>query len=1397
MKDSAIIPVQSVVVEGDMTSSELETNLEEQTQNTALAKELAVLRSHMEYRVNQLQDLVKKESAAGQRAQLLDIITAQMRESISIDELLKTVVREVRSALKTDRVVICKLTSNFQGKVITESVESQCSSLLNAEIVDPRLARYAEQYRRGQVQAIANINQAGLDEQIVNQLKTLQVKASLVVPIYARNINLNGEKKPADKQLYGFLIAHQCRQPRSWHSSDVEFFRGISLQLNYALDELLLIQQQQAIIQQARRLNQINDRLRQFTQVSEILMVAVEETRDALKCDRVLVYQFGPEWDGKIIAESVDSQWPAAIGAEIDDPCFAKRYVQPYQRGRVKATDDIYQAGLTECHLNQLEPFAVRANLVAPILVENQLKGLLVAHQCSGPRAWTELDIDLIRSAGIHLGYALDQALALEQQQAAAQKAKILNNITHQLRNIKTIERVFDLIVDQIRQLFKTDQVFIYKYHENGSGTVIAESVVNNLPNLLGQTIDNGEFTEEDLKILRRKRVYQIDNLRNCELNTQLSNFRPYRQLLTASQTKSHLIAPLIAPSQLHGLLIINDTANSRVWQDSELDFIKQLTAQVSLALDQLTLLQQQQTGAEQERRLNQIHAILQESLTPSEIFNIVVGETRAVLNVDRVTIYQFETQWQGTIVAESVAPQFPSALGNQLYDPGSTHDIQPYLQGEIIAIADIKQASLQAFHLRQLKELQVQAKLVAPIIAKQKLHGLLIVHHCSESREWQPHEINFLRQLAVSVGHALNQIFLQQQQQATQQARKLNEICSHIRASLDPQRICHTAVEDLLELMQADRVIMYQIREQPTGFHSPAIAQSLPVDYTPTSPSSSASLKTQVIAEAVRLGYAKIRDSASKSPHPTANSQQETVRNSRVQPLELSSSSQTQMIAEALRLGIANTPPETVRNSRVQPLEVNSYSQTQVIAEAVRSGYAKISDSADQVNYPDDSLVKILSTVDEFAVSNLAEAQLIGNQQKQQLSQWQAQATLMIPVWVNQTLYAIEAHHCSQVHQWHDSEIELFKQVGLQVRYALEQAQLLQQVQESRTLAEQMMDEQQRQKERLEEQIQTFLAQIENSFHGDLTVRAQVSEGVMGTVADFFNATIESLQQLVAQVHQSANLVTTTAAQREQDVEKLSIEAVRQKEAVVDALAQIQTLANSIRTVADSAQAAQAQVQTVAEILQAGDQAMNRTVKGILALEKTIRGTARKVKNLGESSQKISRIAKLINEFASQTHVLALNASVEASRMSQNEGGFGMVATEVRTLAEQSGNATAEIEEMIAEIQAETTQVMQAMKVGLKRVLQETELVQHTRQTLTEIVQASNQTHEFVNQIATSANHQAQTSTQLSETMQQVAAIADTSTQQSLEVRDCFSQLMEVAQELQQGVTQFKITQE
>ena len=78
---------------------------------------------------------------------------------------------------------------------------------------------------------------------------------------------------------------------------------------------------------------------------------------------------------GTFVAEAVDTDYPSTLNVTIADPCFADQYVEKYRQGRVKATTNIHEAGLTECHLKQLAPFQVKANLVAPILADEKLIG--------------------------------------------------------------------------------------------------------------------------------------------------------------------------------------------------------------------------------------------------------------------------------------------------------------------------------------------------------------------------------------------------------------------------------------------------------------------------------------------------------------------------------------------------------------------------------------------------------------------------------------------------------------------------------------------------------------------------------------------------------------------------------------------------------------------------------------------------------------------------------------------------------------------------------------------------------------------------------------------------------------------------------------------------------------
>jgi len=142
----------------------------------------------------------------------------------------------------------------------------------------------------------------------------------------------------------------------------------------------MLLENQQLDSYLSMQLKDISFKIAESLTKDKVFDVATTETRAALRADRVIIYTFDQDWKGTIIAESVNAEFPKALGAMIKDPCFADKYVDKYKQGRVQATPNIYTAGLTKCHIEQLEPFEVKANLVTPIVVEGELLGLLIAH---------------------------------------------------------------------------------------------------------------------------------------------------------------------------------------------------------------------------------------------------------------------------------------------------------------------------------------------------------------------------------------------------------------------------------------------------------------------------------------------------------------------------------------------------------------------------------------------------------------------------------------------------------------------------------------------------------------------------------------------------------------------------------------------------------------------------------------------------------------------------------------------------------------------------------------------------------------------------------------------------------------------------------------------------------
>lgn len=137
-----------------------------------------------------------------------------------------------------------------------------------------------------------------------------------------------------------------------------------------------------------------------------LVQSTVQDLQAALQVDRVVLYYFYRAWNGQVVAESLRSPEFSILGSSGPDDCFNQSYAALYLAGRVRAISDIEQEPLEPCHRDFLRSLQVRANLVVPVLVDQQLWGLLIAHHCSDAHIWSIQDVNTMRQGALTLATA-------------------------------------------------------------------------------------------------------------------------------------------------------------------------------------------------------------------------------------------------------------------------------------------------------------------------------------------------------------------------------------------------------------------------------------------------------------------------------------------------------------------------------------------------------------------------------------------------------------------------------------------------------------------------------------------------------------------------------------------------------------------------------------------------------------------------------------------------------------------------------------------------------------------------------------------------------------------------------------------------------------------------------
>ena len=337
-------------------------------------------------------------------------------------------------------------------------------------------------------------------------------------------------------------------------------------------------------------------------------------------------------------------------------------------------------------------------------------------------------------------------------------------------------------------------------------------------------------------------------------------------------------------------------------------------------------------------------------------------------------------------------------------------------------------------------------------------------------------------------------------------------------------------------------------------------------------------------------------------------------------------------------------------------------------------------------------------------------------------------------------------------------------------------------------------------QREYQQNTIAQYVNYMNQVAQGNLVTRLTLDGNGRGTndplivLGQNLNEMTASLQRMILQIRDATNSLTSAAAEILAAMTQQASGASEQSAAI----SQTTTTVDEVKTIAEQAilrsqEVANASQRTV-EVSRTGQRAMQDTIQSMSQINERVEGIAENILALSEQTQQIGEIIATVTDIASQSNILALNASIEAARAGEHGKGFAVVAVEVRNLAEQSKQATAQVKAILSEIQKATNATVMATEEGTKGVDKGVQLAAQAQASIEQLSSVITESAQAAAQVVAGGRQQASGVEQIALAMRNINQATVQSLASTRQAEKSAQNLNELARSLTQIVAQYKL---